>query len=185
MIGLLLLTGGEGRRLGGPKHLQPHPRGGTWGGYLVEVFEAVFPEGRIRVLGAPVPERPELECFADVREGPARALADWAAWEGPGVARWWVVACDQVRWTPARLQAWNHRAEAADPAASAWVLAEHGNRVQYLGGILGGTLLDAVAASSARSLGALFDELPTRLLPESGPEWGDVDTPEDLALWEP
>ena len=49
--GLLLLTGGRGRRLGGPKHLRPHPAGGSWGGHLAGVFAAVFPGGPVQVRG--------------------------------------------------------------------------------------------------------------------------------------
>ncbi len=182
-VGLLLLTGGEGRRLGAPKHRQPHPAGGSWAGHLVSVFEEIFPDGPIQALGEPVPERPELGCLSDPRQGPARALAAWAASRPPMVERWWVLACDQVRWTSPSLRAWVSRAEESDPEAEAWVLAEQGERIQFLGGFLGAALVPRVALSAAKSLRALTEELPTRILPDSGPQWLDVDSLEDLARW--
>ena len=72
--GLLLLSGGAGRRMGSPKHALGHPAGGSWGGHLVRVFESVFPGGPILVLGEPLPDRPELQALEDPREGPAMAL---------------------------------------------------------------------------------------------------------------
>lgn len=180
-VGLLLLTGGEGRRFGAPKHAQPHPEGGSWAGHLVRVFEQVFAGGPIQVLGAPVPERPELDTVEDPREGPAIALATWARGEVPRARRWWIVACDQVRWTPQALLAWHAEALEVDPEADAWVLAEREGIPQYLGGFLGAALLGAVAASEARSLKALRSALPCRLRPAAGEEWRDVDRPEDLA----
>jgi len=58
--GLLLLSGGAGQRMGARKHALEHPAGGSWGGHLVRVFETVFPEGPIQVLGEPLPDSPEL-----------------------------------------------------------------------------------------------------------------------------
>lgn len=182
-IGLLLLTGGEGRRLGAAKHGQLHPAGGTWAGHLVGVFQEVFPGGLIQILGEPVPERPELTCHSDPRQGPARALVGWAASGPPPTLRWWVLACDQVRWSAPRLRSWTLRARESDPEGKAWVLADHGGRIQFLGGFLGGDLIPTVARSSAKSLHALTEAVPTAILPATGPEWLDVDTPEDLAAW--
>lgn len=181
--GLLLLTGGEGRRLGAPKHRQLHPQGGSWAGHLVSVFEALFPGCPIQALGEPVPERPELGCLSDSRQGPARALEVWAASQPPPVLRWWVLACDQVRWDAAALRAWSMRAMESDPKGEAWVLAKYEERVQFLGGFLGGALIPALATATASSLWSLSESLPTVVLPVSGPEWLDVDSPEDLALW--
>ena len=169
--------------MGAPKHDQPHPHGGSWSGHLVRVFQEVFPEGSIRILGHPVPERPELERFDDPRMGPARALSLWAASALPPVDRWWVVACDQVRWEAQDLGAWHRKALDADPEARAWVLAEHGGRLQYLGGFLGAALLPIVAASGAPSLRELAASLPTQVIPSEGREWLDVDSPEDRAVW--
>jgi len=181
--GLLLLTGGESRRLGAPKHLQIHPAGGTWAGHLVRVFEEIFPSGPIQILGEPVFERPGLSCLSDPREGPARALAAWAASGPPRAARWWVVACDQVRWTGPALRAWVDQAIESDPTGSRWVLAEQAERLQFLGGFLGAALLPSLAISTARSLRALTEGVPTVILPREGPEWLDVDSLEDLAGW--
>ncbi|HLO68540.1 MAG TPA: NTP transferase domain-containing protein [Holophaga sp.] len=181
--GLLLLTGGSGRRLGGPKHRLPHPAGGTWGGHLVRVFEAVFPGGPVRVLGEPLPDRPGLPRVEDPRQGPAAALIAWAAQERAFPRRWWAVPCDQVRWDREALQAWHAAAEAADPEGGAWVVAEGEVHRQWLGGFLGGSLLPALAAREARSLHALAGTLPGVALAWPGPWWSDVDTPEALAAW--
>lgn len=177
-IGMLLLTGGESRRFGAPKHQQPHATGGSWAGHLVRVFEKVFPGGPVQILGAPVQERPELGSIEDPRQGPARALASWAAGAKPDVQVWWVLACDQVHWTPENLLRWHALAQ---PEPSIWVLGNHESRVQYLGGFLGAELLPKVAEPGAKSLRALASRLPCRVLPVSGVEWLDVDHPEDLA----
>ncbi|HEY3400597.1 MAG TPA: NTP transferase domain-containing protein [Geothrix sp.] len=182
--GLLLLSGGQSRRMGEAKHALRHPAGGTWGGYLVRVFESVFPGAPVHVLGDPLPDRPELVVIEDPHEGPARALRAWAALEAPPGRRWWVVACDQVRWTPERLEAWVRCAEAADPGAALWVVAEHDGRLQPLGGWLSSSLRPAVAASSPQSLTALAESLPHLVLPCDGPEWVDVDTPEERRAFE-
>jgi molybdopterin-guanine dinucleotide biosynthesis protein A len=182
--GLLLLSGGQSRRMGTAKHALAHPAGGTWGGRLVQVFETVFPGAPVRVLGDPLPDRPDLPVMEDAREGPAKALRAWAALEEPSVRRWWVVACDQVRWTPAGLEAWARRAEAADPGALRWVVAQHGGHLQPLGGWLPSVLRPEVAASTPRSLTALARSLPHLLLPCDGPEWMDVDTPEERRAFE-
>ena len=182
--GLLLFTGGQGRRLGGPKQGLAHPAGGSWGGHLVAVFEAVCPGGPVLLLGDPLPDRPELIPIPDPRLGPAVALRSWAAQAAASpVRRWWLPACDQVHWTPAALRAWQARAEAADPEASNWVLARHDGHVQYLGGFLGSALLPRLRTLEGTSLTALAQALPTlELLDEAGP-WQDVDTPEALRAW--
>jgi molybdopterin-guanine dinucleotide biosynthesis protein A len=179
--GLLLLSGGAGTRLGAPKHALTHPAGGSWGGHLVRVFESAFPGAPLQVLGEPLPDRPELPRLDDPREGPAVALRTWAATPTAAAAAdlWWVVACDQVRWTPERLQAWAAVCEAADPAQSRWVMALNRGRLQPLGGWLPGALRPALAASSARSLMTLAAALPHLALPREGEEWLDVDTPEE------
>jgi molybdopterin-guanine dinucleotide biosynthesis protein A len=182
--GLLLLSGGQSRRMGEAKHALAHPAGGSWGGRLVQVFEAVFPGAPIQVLGDPLPDRPDLPVVEDVRQGPARALQTWAAQEAPAVRRWWVVACDQVRWTRVSLEAWAHRAEVADPQALRWVVAQHGGHLQPLGGWLPSALRPQVAASTAGSLTTLAESLPHLLLPCDGPEWRDVDTPEERRAFE-
>lgn len=178
-LGLLLLTGGAGQRFGAPKHLQPHPQGGSWGDHLVRVFRSRHPGGPVRLLGAPLPEHPLLIPVEDPREGPAHALRHWAAREDQAVQRWWVLACDQISWSPLRLQAWEARARAADPHAEGWVLAQVQGRLQFLGGFLGSCLLPQVAGIPARSLWALQEQLPVKILEAEGPEWDDVDTPQN------
>lgn len=182
--GLLLLSGGESRRMGEAKHALAHPAGGSWGGRLVQVFEAVFPGAPVQVLGEPLPDRPDLTVLEDARQGPARALQAWAAQEVPAVGRWWVVACDQVRWTPVSLAAWARRAEVADPQGRHWIVAQHDGRLQPLGGWLPSALRPQVATSTPRSLMALAESLPHLLLPCDGPEWRDVDTPEERRAFE-
>jgi molybdopterin-guanine dinucleotide biosynthesis protein A len=182
--GLLLLSGGAGIRMGAPKHALDHPAGGSWGGHLVRVFEAAFPGARIRILGDPLPDRPELPRLDDPREGPAVALRTWAAAERAGVEVWWVVACDQLRWTPERLQAWTTACDAADPSHTSWVLALQEERLQLLGGWLPDALRPALAASIERSLKGLASSLPHIALPRAGEEWVDVDTPEERERFE-
>lgn len=182
--GLLLLTGGRGTRMGAPKHALPHPDGGTWGGRLVGVFSAVFPEGPVLVLGEPLPDHPDLPRLDDPREGPAEALRTWARAQAPEVDRWWVVACDQVRWTPERLTAWARLAEASDPGASQWVMALHGGYLQPLGGWLPDGFRSLLAASTERSLYTLATRLPHLAVPSEGSEWLDADTPEERAEFE-
>lgn len=182
--GLLLLSGGRSRRMGAAKHALAHPAGGTWGGHLARVFESVFPGAPIRVLGAPLSDRPDLPVFDDPRQGPAAALRTWALTEAASPRRWWVVACDQVRWTPERLAAWARRAEAADPEATRWVLAQHAGHLQPLGGWLPDRFRPRLAAAPHRSLMALAEALPHLLLPCDGPEWIDVDTPEERREFE-
>ena len=182
--GLLLLTGGAGNRMGGPKHALEHPAGGTWGGHLARVFESVFPGSPIRVLGDPLPDRPDLPCMDDPRQGPAVALRAWAASEMPELDRWWIVASDQVRWTSERLAAWAGACAVADPAAGHWVMALQGGHLQPLGGWLPGALRPALARSAGTSLVGLAHALPHLALPREGPEWLDVDTPEDLRTFQ-
>lgn len=182
--GLLLLSGGGGTRMGEPKHALVHPSGGSWGGHLVRIFESVYPGAALRVLGDPLPDRPGLPRLEDPREGPAVALRTWAADESAELDRWWVVGCDQVRWTPERLREWAGVCELADPAASRWVMALHGGHLQPLGGWLPGSLRPALVASTARSLVALAAALPHLAVAREGPEWLDVDTPEDRRRFE-
>jgi len=176
--GLLLLTGGRGRRFGGPKHLQPHPDGGTWGSHLVDVFGAVFPGGPVQLLGAALPGRPDLVPEPDPGEGPAVALRLWAGRGGPQPRRWWLAACDQVRWTAESLDAWHAAVAAADPSAAHWVVARNGGRIQPLGGFLAGGLVAALARVPARALMGLVDALPALVLDSEGGQWLDVDTRE-------
>ena len=183
--GLLLLSGGAGSRMGAPKHALDHPAGGSWGGHLVRCFETVFPGAPIQVLGEALPDRPDLPHQDDPRQGPAVALRTWAGAEVvPNIDVWWIVACDQVRWTAERLTAWASRREAEDPAATRWVMAMHAGHLQPLGGWLPSVLRPALAASSARSLMALVESLPHLALPSDGTEWLDVDSPEDRAKFE-
>jgi molybdopterin-guanine dinucleotide biosynthesis protein A len=181
---MLLLTGGSGRRMGGPKHSLPHPDGGSWGGSLVRTFAAVFPGAPVWVLGAPLPDHPTLPQVDDPREGPAVALRAWATQSLPEAARWWIVACDQIRWTPDRLQAWAHRTEAADPSCAHWVLAQHEGRLQPLGGWFPACLLPALQTHDQRSLLELTAAFPRLVLRSRGPEWLDVDTPEARRAFE-
>jgi molybdopterin-guanine dinucleotide biosynthesis protein A len=150
----------------------------------VRIFESVFPGSPITVLGDPLPDRPNLPCIDDPREGPAVALRTWAVGESIEVDRWWVVACDQVRWTPERLREWAEICELADPAASRWVMALHDGHLQPLGGWLPGSLRPALASSTARSLVALAASLPHLALPREGTEWMDVDTPDERRRFE-
>ena len=170
--------------MGRPKHALPHPAGGSWGGHLVRVFAAVCPGGPIQILGAPLPDRPELPRLEDPRQGPAVALRAWSRAEVPAATRWWVVGCDQVRWDPPRLTAWLERVEAADPGASAWVLARHQGRLQPLGGLLPAGLRPLLDRGPERSLLALVDRLPHVILDVEGKEWLDADTPEARGTFE-
>ncbi|BDU73057.1 molybdenum cofactor guanylyltransferase [Mesoterricola silvestris] len=181
--GLLLLTGGQGRRFGGPKHAQPHPRGGTWGGHLVAVFQAVFPDGPLQILGEPLPDRPDLTPLADPGQGPAAALVRWASQATETPDHWWVVACDQVRWTPEALAAWHARVLEADPGAGHWVMAQVGDYTQYLGSFLPSSRVGDLAAQKPGSLRDLARALPTRRVEWPNPCWEDVDTPGALEAW--
>ncbi len=181
--GMLLLTGGRGRRFGGPKHGQPHPRGGTWGGHLVAVFRSVFPEGPVELLGEPLPEHPGLPVTADDGAGPAAALVAWARVERPQPRRWWLVACDQVRWTREALAAWHAEAERCDPGAERWVMARVDDHTQYLGGFLPGQRVRDLASLPGGSLRDLTRALPCELLTWPHECWQDVDTPEALEAW--
>ncbi len=186
--GLLLLSGGGSRRMGTAKQDLAHPEGGTWGGHLVRVFQALHPEGPIQILGEALPDHPALPRLDDPRQGPALALRHWAKILLPAaqlnVERWWVVACDQVRWTPERLEAWTQTCEAADPAAAHWVLALHEGHLQPLGGWLPQALRPALSQSTGASLLRLVQALPHLALPQEGPEWADVDTPEERSEFE-
>lgn len=180
--GLVLLTGGKGERLGGPKHGRPHPQGGSWGGHLVSVFRAVLPDGPIQVVGEALPDFPLLPRLDDPRQGPAVALRTWAASGPPPARRWWVLGCDQVRWTAESFESWLTEAETGD---AAWAVTVREGRRQPLGGFIAASLLPALARAGARSLGALMDALPARELPGTGWAGEDIDTPEDLAAFTP
>lgn len=184
-LGLVLLTGGKGERLGGPKHDRPHPAGGTWGGRVVDLFRALHPEGPVCVLGLPLPDHPELKAFPDPGEGPAVALRLWAAREDvPEAARWWIVPCDQVRWREEDLAAWHEAALRADPEASRWVMAECRGRAQPLGGILPHRLRPALAAVPASTVRRLAERVGALRLPFDLAAWEDVDTPAGLEAFE-
>jgi molybdopterin-guanine dinucleotide biosynthesis protein A len=179
--GLLLLSGGQGTRMGSPKHALEHPAGGTWGGHLVGAFRAVFPQGGVQVLGEALPDEPSLPRLDDPRLGPAKALQAWAQAEAlePPPERWWIVACDQVRWTPVSLRSWAVLCQQADPANERWVIAEHDGHLQPLGGWFPNLLRPQLAAVDAKSLLGLVAALPHLVLPQLGEEWCDVDTPEE------
>lgn len=177
ILGLLLLTGGGATRLGGRKCGRMHPEGGTWGGHLVRTFQAVS-AGPVWVLGDPVPDHPGLARLDDPREGPAVALRAWAACRPSGADRWWIVACDQVRWTASDLQAWLHLAASEDPGA--WVMARSEGMRQYFGSLFPACMLPRLAATPGTSLRALADALPSVVLEWEAPMWRDIDTFEDL-----
>lgn len=183
MRGILLLSGGSGRRMGTPKHALEHPTGGSWAAHLIRTFIAAFPDGTRVVLGNPIPEDPGLPRLDDSRLGPAQALKVWArarlAQDTPGADRWWIVGCDQVRWTPNRLRAWTASCEQADPTGSRWVVAEHDHRLQPLGGWFPDNLCPRLAACDTDALMGLLEALPHLVLPGVGEEWRDVDTPEE------
>ncbi len=178
--GLALLTGGRGARLGGTKHDRPHPGGGTWGGHLVRVFRGVVPEGPVQLIGASLPDFPDLPRLDDPREGPAVALRTWAASNPPPARRWWVLACDQPRWTEAAFAAWLVEAEGVDDA---WILTVRDGYRQPLGGFISDPVLSILARTRGRSLHALLDQVPVRELP--GRFWmgDDIDTPEELSTY--
>ena len=179
-IGLLLLTGGQSQRMGAPKFALPHPDGGSWAGHMVQVFEEAFPQSLTRVLGSPVPERPELKTLEDPRQGPAVALRTWARSEKAPIDWWWIAACDQVRWTPESLRQWFQRAT----NERIWTLGLQGGRFQPMGSWLPKHLLPVLALTEVRSMHALLDCLPHRYLEVAGPEWLDLDTPEERQAWE-
>ena len=178
--GLVLLTGGRGARLGGPKHGRAHPEGGSWGGHLVRVFQAVVPDGAVMLVGEALPDFPDLPRLEDPREGPAVALRTWAASSPPAARRWWILACDQPRWTAEAFAAWLAEAEGVDHA---WALVVRDGHRQPLGGFIPAALLLALAQSDAMSLRALMAALPVREL--TGADWrgDDIDTPGDLAVY--
>lgn len=183
-LGLLLLTGGQGRRLGGPKHSRRHSEGGSWGGHLVQVFETVVPKGPIQILGEPLPDRADLYSVPDEGLGGAAALIQWAGRPAARARRWWVLACDQVRWTPEHLRTWLEMAEHHDPSASRWVVARSEGLLQPLGGFLSEGLREPMALLHHHRLTDLVRALPHLVLEWDSPVWADVDTPGDLARWE-
>jgi molybdopterin-guanine dinucleotide biosynthesis protein A len=183
-VGLLLLTGGQGSRLGTPKHDLVHPSGATWGGHLVAVFQEIFPDGPVQILGEPLAERPGLPVLEDPRQGPVVALRHWAEASAPTVDLWWIVACDQVRWTAQDLRTWVAVAQEADPGHSSWILGKQDGYLQPLGGLLPHLLRPALASSEARTLWALAESLPHCIQENSLPGWRDVDTLEERQAFE-
>lgn len=182
--GMVLLTGGASARFGAPKHLQPHPEGGSWGSHLVDVFTRTLGPGPIRVLGDPVVGRPDLLCVEDPREGPAMALSRWAAAERVATRRWWVVACDQVGWEDLSLASWHQAAQRTDPAGECWVMAEIEGEPQPLGGFLGAALLPAAGRSEERRLLALARSLQAKALPWTAAPFQDLDDPQSFQRWQ-
>ena len=182
--GLLLLSGGRGTRMGAPKHELRHPAGGSWSGHLLRVFRSLCPEGPVWILGEPIPEHPDLPRLDDERQGPAAALRAWCRLPVPDVDRWWVVGCDQVRWTSARLASWIERADTVDPGAEAWILARQEGHLQPLGGFLPSRWRALIAERTETSLLRLVEPVPHRILDVTGPEWRDVDTPEERLAFE-
>ena len=187
-LGMLLLTGGQGRRLDGPKHDRPHPSGGTWGGHLVRVFREVFPGGPVQILGEPLPDIEDLKgkgitVVSDPRQGPAVALSTWARSEPPPAVRWWVVPCDQVTWTTTDLLAWYSLADDADPKGRGWVMVREGEREQPLGGFMGSRLLPSLASFEESRVRDLVARLPRCIVASQAYRGLDVDVPSDLAAW--
>ena len=180
--GMVLLTGGRSSRMGAPKHQQMHPSGSTWGSHLVTVFQAVFPDGPVHLLGEALVERPDLPVLSDPRQGPAVALRHWAAAPAPAVDRWWVVACDQVRWREADLRSWVSLTQEIDPDHLHWVLGKFDGHVQPLGSLLPHRLRPLLALGGARSLLALVEA--HRILDNDLPGWRDLDTLADRAQFE-
>ena len=187
-LGMLLLTGGQGRRLGGPKHNRPHPSGGTWGGHLVRVFREMFPRGPVQILGEPLPDiedllGTEIAVVLDPHQGPAVALSTWARSEPPPAIRWWVVPCDQVTWTPGDLSAWYSLADDADPKGRGWVMVQEDNREQPLGGFIGSQLLPSLASFEESRVRDLVARLPRCIVKSDAYRGLDVDLPADLDAW--
>ncbi len=182
-VGLVLLTGGRGTRMGTLKHDLAHPSGHTWGGWLVAVFRAVFPDGPVQVVGEALRGWGDLPVLADPRQGPAVALRHWAAAPAPEADLWWLLACDQVRWTEADLRTWVASAQAADPGLEAWVLGRRGGQLQTLGSLLPHRLRPALAQTEGGSLRELVAALPHRILPTELAGWWDLDSREDRALY--
>ena len=187
-LGMLLLTGGQGRRLGGPKHNRPHPSGGTWGGHLVRVFREMFPRGPVQILGEPLPDIEdmmgmEITVVSDPHQGPAVALSTWARSEPPPTIRWWVVPCDQVTWTPEALSAWYSLADDADPKGRGWVMVREDEREQPLGGFMGSLLLPSLASFEESRVRDLVARLPRCIVKSDAYRGLDVDLPADLDAW--
>ncbi len=187
-LGMLLLTGGQGRRLGGPKHDRPHPAGGTWGGHLVRLFREVFPSGPVQILGEPLSDIQDLmdtriTVVSDPRQGPAVALTTWAQSEPPLAVRWWVVPCDQVDWTAPALAAWYSLADDADPSGRGWVMVREGDREQPLGGFMGATLLPSLASFQETRVRDLVARLPRCIVASAAYRGLDVDVPEEMEAW--
>jgi hypothetical protein len=170
--------------MGEPKHNLRHPSGGTWGNHLVTVFETVFPDGPVQVLGEALAGRPDLPVLSDPRQGPAVALQHWALAAAPVVDLWWIVACDQVRWRATDLDTWVRQAETVDPGHERWLIGRFQGHLQPLGSLLPHRHRPLLAVAEARSLGALVESLPHHLLDSELPGWRDVDTSSERARFE-
>jgi molybdopterin-guanine dinucleotide biosynthesis protein A len=112
------------------------------------------------------------------------ALQRWAAAPAPAVDRWWVVACDQVRWEARELRAWADLTQASDLDREHWVIGRSAGHLQPLGGFLPHQLRPALAQAEARSLLALVESLPHLILDSDLPGWRDVDTPTERTRFE-
>jgi hypothetical protein len=137
----------------------------------------------MRLLGAPLEDHPDCPTLKDSGQGPAAALVAWAEETTDAPLRWWVVACDQVRWTAAALEAWHKTVELSDPEAKHWVLALEGARAQYLGGFLPSALVPGLAGQKANEMKTLVAKVPFQLIPWPNAGWQDLDTPEDQERW--
>ena len=131
-----------------------------------------------------MPDLGDLASLPDAGAGAAAALIHWAGRPSPGAERWWVVACDQVRWTPESLGRWLELAVAHDPEASRWMVARAKGRLQPLGGFLADGLRKPLAGLDCLRMTELVHALPHLALDWDSPVWEDVDTTEDLRRWE-
>jgi len=182
-LGMLLFTGGRGKRLGGPKQDRPHPLGGTWGGRLVDLFQRTFPGAPVHVLGLPLSDHPGLPRTEDPGLGPAVAIGHWAREMELTPGRWWLVACDQVHWTSEALSAWYARAQELDPDAERWVVGRAGGRLQPFGSFFPGRHFPELREITCDSLHDLMKALPVQIVEEETKAFQDVDTPEELSAW--
>jgi molybdopterin-guanine dinucleotide biosynthesis protein A len=182
-LGLLLLCGGKGQRLGGPKHLRPHPKGLSWARHLVNTFRELCPKGPVHLLGDQIPDALGL-VVKDPRQGPAVAISAWAKIELPETRRWWIVPSDQVLWEPKNLASWLEEAENVDPDGEHWVMALESQREQPLGGFIGSKILPRLANLHETRVRDLVRTVPKIAIHSRAYQGLDVDTPEDLALWQ-
>lgn len=150
----------------------------------MDVFRQVFPQGTVQILGGELQDLPGIPSLEDARQGPAAALAFWASRaQAIPVDRWWVLACDQVRWTPGDLEAWHALVRHVDPEGTLWVGGLREGMPQPLGGFLGAGVLPLLAVRKELRLLELFRALPHRALPGPRAPWVDVDDPEELRAW--